>query len=675
MKLLSATFFFPCVCSSGFVDSSRRSKNLLSNVEVLVDSSNIEHQRHPLEDLKSWELFRQRSQQEKQEQLVRSIHDATHRHLASYVTVQEETEEGVSYTIQHKKIKRHIPYAGGDTTHGMMIDAGSQGTRLHIYEWDKRFLLDQEDLLQVTKGRKLSIPTSDSRWTDKYLPGLDVIAVHKKPEKLKQALSAYLGPLIDFAKQVLTEKQDQFHTYPIFLKATGGMRTLPQPDRVRLMNTIRELFHDHENFNPFAFEDEQARVISGEEEAIYGWVGVNFAKGTLIDDSVGNGVGKNPKLTYGMLEMGGASTQIAFFENNGDLMADLFKLQLGGSRHWNVYTHSYLYFGINGAWTRLNGQLYGAGKTENPCLPIGGNGKAMQFKSWATTDEDGNFLPRSDPRSVMYSVNMTNSAAEFDFDACSQNTHALLHEETNKEFCDFEMDGSCAFAGIYQPPLPQVNNDIDEFIATSNFVDVFNFLQLGERAAISEIVFAAKKVCSLSWTDLQEYNANLDNGGSVDDLHTLAQMCFRSIFVYQLLRNGWGFGDNYVMTVADVINGQKMGWALGCMLYEINTLPWEFHPEFLYKGRSWWQITLYIILGTLVGSATGFALAMRMSKKFNKAVRESVFFRNTGFAKNPLVRKSLALPPLDELSYLYDDDEKEEDESAALSNKPHARYS
>jgi hypothetical protein len=99
-------------------------------------------------------------------------------------------------------------------------------------------------------------------------------------------------------------------------------------------------------------------------------------------------------------------------------------------------------------------------------------------------------------------------------------------------------------------------------------------------------------------------------------------------------------------------------------------VPWEFHPELLYKGRSWWQITLYVIVGTLAGSAVGFTLAMRMSKKFNKAVRESVFFKKSGIGKNPLLRKSLALPPLDELSYLYDDDEgKDADETTSLSTK------
>lgn len=108
-------------------------------------------------------------------------------------------------------------------------------------------------------------------------------------------------------------------------------------------------------------------------------------------------------------------------------------------------------------------------------------------------------------------------------------------------------------------------------------------------------------------------------------------------------------------------------------------VPWEFHPELLYKGRAWWQITLYIILGTLAGAAVGFFVAMRTSKRFNKAVRESTFFRNTGLANNSVVRKSLALPAVDELSelsYLYDQDEKqaEQNEKSELSAKNGAKY-
>lgn len=137
-----------------------------------------------------------------------------------------------------------------------------------------------------------------------------------------------------------------------------------------------------------------------------------------------------------------------------------------------------------------------------------------------------------------------------------------------------------------------------------------------------------------------------------------------------MLRNGWEFGDDYELTAVDVINGQKMGWALGCMLYEINTLPWDFHPELLYRGPSWWLISLYIVLGSIAGVIVGFVAAMRFNKKFNKKVRQSQFFKKSAFANNSMLRKSLAMPALkdglDELNQLYDDDEKEANENDAL---------
>lgn len=33
--------------------------------------------------------------------------------------------------------------------------------------------------------------------------------------------------------------------------------------------------------------------------------------------------------------------------------------------------------------------------------------------------------------------------------------------------------------------------------------------------------------------------------------------------------------DDYI-TATNVVAGQKVGWALGSMLYEINTLPWKY---------------------------------------------------------------------------------------------------
>ena len=98
-------------------------------------------------------------------------------------------------------------------------------------------------------------------------------------------------------------------------------------------------------------------------------------------------------------------------------------------------------------------------------------------------------------------------------------------------------------------------------------------------------------------------------------------------------------------------------------------LGWDDDEYYIYinTGPSWWLITIYILVATLLGSLVGFMSAMRFSKKFNKRVRESKFFKNTSFGKNPLVRKSLALPSLHEsfgeLEKLYEQDDADKKNS------------
>ena len=233
--------------------------------------------KHPLEETKSWELYQQR---EKKEQHHRSL-SQSHRHVKK----------------KKKKTKSKIPQPGEDTFHAMMIDAGSQGTRIHVYEFERRILYHQKEVEHALNGLKLSTPTTNSRWTNRLKPGLDSCAYVDGEDNLMATLEEYLDPLLDFVKQLLSDKVDDWSNFPIYLKATGGLRTLPTGERIRLMSHVRQLFHNS-TFNPFGFEDERARVISGEEEAIYGWAGVNFIKGTLVEESEGVGTVLNPNLTY-----------------------------------------------------------------------------------------------------------------------------------------------------------------------------------------------------------------------------------------------------------------------------------------------------------------------------------------------------------------------------------------
>merc|ERR1712194_446247 len=115
-----------------------------------------------------------------------------------------------------------------------------------------------------------------------------------------------------------------------------------------------------------------------------------------------------------------------------------------------------------------------------------------------------------------------NNGTTFDYEDCSQHANDLLRKRTNEDWCDFQMDGNCAFAGIYQPPMPKVKSPGDKFIATSNFYDVYQFLRLEEKSYVREIGEAAEYVCNLRWEELQVYNS--ENWKPIKEDLVLSQM-------------------------------------------------------------------------------------------------------------------------------------------------------
>ena len=145
------------------------------------------------------------------------------------------------------------------TVHGMMIDAGSTGSRMHVFAWDPRILSSPEEIQDAVSGNRLSVPHGSTRWTERLRPGLASLA-HLPDDELVSGLVEYLSPLVEFAKAVLHTKQAQWGDFPIFLRATAGLRTLTPERRDRLMAAVRELFWHNQTFSPFQFAPEQASV-------------------------------------------------------------------------------------------------------------------------------------------------------------------------------------------------------------------------------------------------------------------------------------------------------------------------------------------------------------------------------------------------------------------------------
>lgn len=552
-------------------------------------------QKHAVEDADSYDGYisrrrahsshrdlrhRQRPSLKKAQQLENEL-EAKYQHESAKQEKRAE-DQLRSQREEHKDLLKTLwsdPGINHETVHGLMIDAGSTGSRMHVYEWEPRILSEDADIADAVAGNKLSFPGTESRWTDRLQPGLSTFA-SLPDEQLKTAVADYLQPLLDFASTILHEKKKSFAEFPIFLRATAGMRILAPKDRSRVIRAVRDLFRN-KTYCPFAFVDEQARVISGEEESIFDWCGVNFVSGDLLQQSQGAGTVVSPKQTVGALDLGGASTQISFYEPDEDIMSNLFKLQIGQAKHWNVYTHSFLLYGINEAINRFQARLVADKSTNerlvegvyNPCLP---GGSKMQIRSNIHLDSSGvetyNYTELYPSMNGYYQAILKNDNPTGDFELCMALTKGLLHLDKN-DWCDFAHGGDCSFAGIYQPKLPTQSETVGSFVGFSNYYHIWKFLKLAENSTLDQLYTATKNVCSMSHDEVIDFTARRVDYDDIDSY------CFRSTYAFQLLHSGYGFRMNGTIRVTKIINGHKIGWALGAMLYEINTMPWTHSPK------------------------------------------------------------------------------------------------
>ncbi|KAJ3078122.1 Golgi apyrase, partial [Rhizoclosmatium hyalinum] len=209
-----------------------------------------------------------------------------------------------------------------DRRYGIVIDAGSSGSRALIYSWkvfdhpsQKRDLLPliekafpESELNPVGEGKK------GRKWSKAIEPGLSSLFNAKKEAdsvKLDQ-VSDYLAPLLKFSESVVPASLHS--STPVYLLATAGMRLVPTLQRAQILQHACETVRTLTQFSLDGGCARQFRVISGEAEGVFGWVAVNYLNKGFGDRTlqVPPPPHKESPNTFGFLDMGGASTQIAF---------------------------------------------------------------------------------------------------------------------------------------------------------------------------------------------------------------------------------------------------------------------------------------------------------------------------------------------------------------------------
>ncbi|XP_043335575.1 ectonucleoside triphosphate diphosphohydrolase 6 isoform X2 [Cervus canadensis] len=237
---------------------------------------------------------------------------------------------------------------GPEVSYGIMFDAGSTGTRVHVFQFSRQ-------------------------------PGETPTLTHETFKALKPGLSAYaddvekstpgIQELLDVAKQDIPF--DFWKATPLVLKATAGLRLLPGEKAQKLLRKVKEVFEA----SPFLVGDDCVSIMNGTDEGVSAWITVNFLTGSLKTSGRGS---------VGMLDLGGGSTQITFLPRlEGTLQASppsfLTSLQVF-NRTYRLYSYSYLGLGLMSARLAVLGGEEGKPAEDgqelvSPCLSAGFRGE------------------------------------------------------------------------------------------------------------------------------------------------------------------------------------------------------------------------------------------------------------------------------------------------------------
>lgn len=138
----------------------------------------------------------------------------------------------------------------------MVLDGGSTGTRVHVFQYAADSSSSYADL-------KLPEPKL------KVQPGLSAYANNAA------GAAVSLQPLLEFAAQHIPDSQ--IPRTPVYLMATAGLRLLPAAAAESILAECRSALHA----SNFRFESDWAQIISGSYEGLYAWVAANYAAGHL----------------------------------------------------------------------------------------------------------------------------------------------------------------------------------------------------------------------------------------------------------------------------------------------------------------------------------------------------------------------------------------------------------
>mmetsp|Transcript_19746 Transcript_19746/g.48573 ORF Transcript_19746/g.48573 Transcript_19746/m.48573 type:complete len:434 (+) Transcript_19746:53-1354(+) len=223
----------------------------------------------------------------------------------------------------------------GPPLYGVVVDAGSTGTRAHVGVFRRRG------------------------------PGAPLSLVKVEFLEEKRGLAAHFGEtgevasvmdrLLERTRAVVPETARA--STPVFVRATAGMRLAGEEAAEKILDAVRDAVQGTE----FTFRREWVTIMDGQDEGLHGWVSINLLLGVL-----------DSKRTVGTLDLGGGSVQMTFeVPDHMTSSRGVHAVPVGRDSR-PVYSASHLGYGLLDFQRRLYERLEAeAGLASNPCVNAG----------------------------------------------------------------------------------------------------------------------------------------------------------------------------------------------------------------------------------------------------------------------------------------------------------------
>ncbi|XP_029380501.1 ectonucleoside triphosphate diphosphohydrolase 7-like [Echeneis naucrates] len=470
--------------------------------------------------------------------------------------------------------------------YGIVVDCGSSGSRVFVYYWPPHNG-NPHTLLDIRQMRD----HDHKPVVKKIKPGISTLA------KTPMRVSDYLHPLLSFAAAHVPKNKHK--ETPLYILCTAGMRLLPESQQAAILD---DLVTDVPLEFDFLFSSSHAEVISGKQEGVYAWIGINFVLGRFdhadeedatVEVTTGsqNQQPISRRRTVGIMDMGGASLQIAYEvpsaitfnspeeEEAGKSVLAEFNLgcDVEHTQHvYRVYVTTFLGFGGNMAWQRYEDQLVNKTLTKNrflttqtglsenkpyldPCLPLGLSDTVVR----------GNH--------TLY------LRGQGDWTRCQEAVQPFLGLH----------NGTMSPGGVYQAPINFSNS---EFYGFSEFYYCMeDVLRIGGQYDSEKYSRAAKDYCATKWSTLKQ---RLDNQlfAQQADVNRLKYQCFKSAWMYEVLHSGFRFPTNYPsLKTAQLVYDKEVQWTLGAILFKTRFLPLrDLQQETLRQSHPSWLRSSFV---------------------------------------------------------------------------------